>query len=190
MATEVKVSGGNSITVSVNENVLTSVTGEKNKIEVTQPAALAPVVSTTQAKVKVNVTPNPNNNISVTQQVVRSVEISSPVQNQVSVLGQGVKGDKGDQGLPGIDGVDGGGLISLFHDPSPKLGQALDVFTHSIFTTSVDGNITFTSSGTGSINLDGTVKFKRFAEGSEPQAFEGGMYADENDNLYFGVSDD
>ena len=187
MATEVKVSGGNSITVTVNENVLTSVTNEKNKIEVTQSAVSQTVVSTATVTTPLSVTQSPKNSISVTEQVVRAVELTSPTNNQISVLGQGVKGDKGDQGLPGIDGVDGGGLISLFHDPSPQLGASLDVQTFSLFTSSTNQDITFTP--TGSINLDGTVKFKRFEVDAPPSPFPGGMYADKSDNLYFGVDE-
>lgn len=74
---------------------------------------------------------------------------------------------------------------------SPQADQALvysgaewvndDLFRGKITTTSTD--ITFTT--TGKINLDGTIRFKRFS--SPPTAFEGGMYADDQDDLYFGV---
>jgi hypothetical protein len=103
--------------------------------------------------------------------------------------------------LPTSDGTanqvlttDGSGSVSfttlaasdLVSDISPQLGGNLDVQTFNLFTSSTNGDIQFTPSGTGSVNLDGTVKFKRFT--SSPTAFEGGMYADNNDNLYFGVS--
>ena len=185
MATEVKISGGNSITLTVNENVLTSVTSEKNKIEVTQSPVSQTVVSTETVRTPLRVTQGPKNKISVTEQVVRAVELTTPTRNEISVLGQGVKGDKGDQGLPGVDG---GGLVSLFHDPSPQLSFGLDVMTHNIFSSVEDQGITFTPNGTGHINLDGTVKFKRFD--FVPDAFAGGMYADDQDNLYFGVEAD
>ena len=74
----------------------------------------------------------------------------------------------------------------VVNDLSPQLGGNLDVQGFNLFTSSTNQDIQFTPSGTGSINLDGTVKFKRFT--SAPTAFEGGMYADNNDNLYFGVS--
>ena len=77
-------------------------------------------------------------------------------------------------------------LFNVVDDATPQLGGNLDVQSYSLFTSATDQDITFTPSGTGSINLDGTVQFKRFA--SAPTAFEGGMYADDNDNLYFGVS--
>lgn len=87
----------------------------------------------------------------------------------------------------------GSGLDHVVEDLSPQLGGDLDVFdgtTAFKFTTSeTNGDIQFTPNGTGKINLDGTVQFKRFAAGSPPAAFEGGMYADENDDLYFGTSD-
>ena len=103
--------------------------------------------------------------------------------------------------LPTSDGTanqvlttDGFGSVSfttiaasdLVNDTSPQLGGNLDVQTFNLFTSSTNGDIQFTPSGTGSINLDGTLKFKRFI--SAPTAFEGGMYADSSDNLYFGVS--
>lgn len=74
----------------------------------------------------------------------------------------------------------------VVNDTTPQLGGNLDVQTFNLFTSSTNGDIQFTPQGTGSINLDGTLKFKRFT--SAPAAFEGGMYADNNDDLYFGVS--
>lgn len=103
--------------------------------------------------------------------------------------------------LPAADGTDGQVLTTdgagsvtftslsdsdVVDDLTPQLGGNLDVQTFNLFTSSTNGDIQFTPQGTGSINLDGTVKFKRFT--SAPTPFEGGMYADSNDNLYFGVS--
>jgi len=103
--------------------------------------------------------------------------------------------------LPTSDGspnqvlaTDGAGSVTfttfsasdVVNDLTPQLGGDLDVQTFNLFTSATNGDIQFTPQGTGSINLDGTVKFKRFT--SAPSAFEGGMYADNNDNLYFGVS--
>lgn len=82
-------------------------------------------------------------------------------------------------------GGEGSGLNNVVEDETPQLGGNLDVDGNSIVSTS-NGNITFTPNGTGKVNLDGTVQFKRFS--TAPTAFEGGMYADDNDNLYFGVS--
>ena len=79
----------------------------------------------------------------------------------------------------------GSGLENVVEDTTPQLGGNLDVNGQSLVSTS-NGNIVFTPNGTGKINLDGTVQFKRFS--TPPTAFEGGMYADDNDNLYFGVS--
>lgn len=78
-------------------------------------------------------------------------------------------------------------IAEVSEDASPQLGANLDVQARSLFTSTTDGDIQLTPNGTGSINLDGTVKFKRFS--SAPDAFEGGMYADNADNLYFGVGD-
>lgn len=77
-------------------------------------------------------------------------------------------------------------IAEVSEDTSPQLGGNLDVQARSLFTSTTDGDIQLTPNGTGSINLDGTVKFKRFS--TPPDAFEGGMYADNADNLYFGVS--
>ena len=79
----------------------------------------------------------------------------------------------------------GSGITEVLEDTTPQLGGNLDVNGQSLVSTS-DGDIVFTPNGTGKINLDGTVQFKRFS--TPPTAFEGGMYADDNDNLYFGVS--
>lgn len=82
-------------------------------------------------------------------------------------------------------GIDGD--TEVFDDKSPQLGADLDVNSFSLVSTS-DGNITFTPNGTGRVNLNGVVEFKRFDPSSPPDPFEGGMYADTNDNLYFGVT--
>jgi len=83
-------------------------------------------------------------------------------------------------------GGGGSGTFHLVDDTSPQLGGDLDVQTFDLFTSATNGGIRLTPNGTGSINLDGTINFKRFA--SPPTPFEGGMYADDNDNLFFGVS--
>ena len=67
-----------------------------------------------------------------------------------------------------------------------QLSGNLDVQSSSLFTSTTNGDVQLTPNGTGSVNLDGTVKFKQFA--TPPAAFEGGMYADNANNLYFGVS--
>jgi len=79
----------------------------------------------------------------------------------------------------------GSGITEVLEDTTPQLGGNLDVNGQSLVSTS-DGDIVFTPNGTGKVNLDGTVQFKHFS--TPPTAFEGGMYADDNDNLYFGVS--
>lgn len=82
-------------------------------------------------------------------------------------------------------GGEGSGLNNVVEDLTPQLGGDLDVNGNSIVSVS-NGDIVFTPNGTGKINLDGTVQFKRFSVA--PTAFDGGMYADDADNLYFGVS--
>lgn len=81
----------------------------------------------------------------------------------------------------------GGGLENVVEDLTPELGGDLNVNGQSIVSKS-NGDITFTPNGTGRITLDGLVEFKRFDSHSAPTAFAGGMYADTDDNLYFGVS--
>lgn len=85
----------------------------------------------------------------------------------------------------------GSGLNNVVEDTSPQLGGDLDLFdgttAFKITTTQTNGDIQFTPNGTGKINLDGVVEFKVFPAGSPPAAFQGGMYADDNDDLYFGV---
>jgi hypothetical protein len=82
----------------------------------------------------------------------------------------------------------GSGLQNVVEDLTPELGGNLDVLARSIVSSS-NRDITFTPNGTGHVNLDGVVEFKRFATGSPPDPFEGGMYADNADNLYFGIGD-
>lgn len=70
------------------------------------------------------------------------------------------------RGVNGEEGVtiNGNSSVELFHNNSKKFETT-----------------------TGGVKVDGTIEFKRFS--TPPTAFEGGMYADDNDNLYFGVSD-
>jgi hypothetical protein len=81
----------------------------------------------------------------------------------------------------------GSGLDNVVEDLTPQLGGDLDVNGQSIVSVS-NGDIIFTPNGTGHINLDGVVEFKRFPAASPPTAFAGGMYADDDDNLFFGVT--
>lgn len=86
----------------------------------------------------------------------------------------------------------GSGIGNVHEDTTPQLGGNLDVFyngtTRSIVNSNSGSDIQFTPTGTGKINLDGLVEFKQFDPASPPAAFEGGMYADTDDNLYFGVT--
>ncbi len=86
----------------------------------------------------------------------------------------------------------GSGLNNVVEDTSPQLGGDLDLYDGTtefkITTTNSNGNIQFTPNGTGRVKLDGVVEFKRFDPASAPDAFAGGMYADTNDDLYFGVT--
>lgn len=84
--------------------------------------------------------------------------------------------------------IGGGGLEHVVEDLSPQLGGDLEVNGFSIISAITNEDITFTPNGTGRINLDGSVQFKRFT--TPPTAVEGMMYADTQDNLYFAVSDE
>lgn len=84
--------------------------------------------------------------------------------------------------------IGGSGLEHVVEDTTPQLGGNLDVQSNSLFTSVTDGNVTITPNGTGYIDLDGSIHFKRFT--SPPAAFDGGMYADNQNNLYFGINDD
>ena len=81
----------------------------------------------------------------------------------------------------------GSGLDNVVEDLTPQLGGDLDVNGQSIVSVS-NGDIVFTPNGTGHVNLDGVVEFKQFPVASPPTAFAGGMYADDSDNLFFGVT--
>ena len=186
MATEVKVSGGTSISVTLNQNVLTTVETETTSVHVSPAKKAETVISTATVATPLTVNTPAKNKISVTQLITRAVDVLPQSPNQVTILAKGPKGDPGADGATGPAGPAGSGLASLFDDSSPQLGANLDVQTFSLFTSVAETDITFTP--TGSINLDGTVKFKLFE--SAPDPFPGGMYADTNNNLYFGVSEE
>lgn len=77
----------------------------------------------------------------------------------------------------------------LFTATDIKLGDDLNIQNHSIYTSTTNADIQLTPNGTGSVNLDGTIKFKRFDAGATaPDAFVGGMYANDDDELFFGVT--
>lgn len=86
---------------------------------------------------------------------------------------------------------EGTGIEHVHEDTSPQLGGNLDVHyngtTRSIINSNSGDDIQFTPTATGKINLDGLVEFKRFSDA--PDAFIGGMYADDQNNLYFGIDE-
>lgn len=185
MATEVTVTGGTSISVSLNKNVLTTVETQGSSVSVTQATPAQTVVSSGSSVQPLIVNSPASNKISLTSQVSREVSVQAKRRNQISVVTQGVRGLPGPAGADGQDGQDGqDGILALFYDPDPTLGAPLDVNGFNIFTSVEGGDVTFTPSSTGHINLNGTVFFKEFEEAPEP--FEGGMYRDSDNNLYFG----
>lgn len=182
MATEVTVTGGTSISVSLNKNVLTTVETQGNAISVTQGTASQTVVSASPRSNPLTVTAPASNRIALSSKGSTDVTVQAKRKNQISVLQQGLRGLPGAPGQDGQDGQDG--ILALFYDPDPTLGAPLDVNGFNIFTSVDGGDVTFTPSTTGHINLNGTVFFKEFEEAPEP--FEGGMYRDSDNNLYFG----
>jgi len=104
--------------------------------------------------------------------------------------------DSGKSGFTAIVGPTNGdmstsGKLLFANHANLKLGADLDVSFKKLYTTHTNGDVTLQPNGTGSVNLDGTVQFKRFDTSDSaniPAAEEGKMYADEADNLFFGVS--
>jgi len=148
------------------------------------------VVSSTEAP-KISISSPQVNTISITPPTQRiitgTINIGSAGTPGVGVIAGGTTG----QSLVKASNIDydttwADRLESVEDDLSPVLGANLDVYTFSLFTSATNQDVMFTPNGTGSVNLNGTVKFKRFT--SPPDPFEGGMYADDNDNLFFGVS--
>ena len=89
-----------------------------------------------------------------------------------------------------------GFLKNVVEDDSPQLGADLDLQQYKLFTSfhdENDGSISFTTEdiqltpkATGFVTLDGRIKLKRFT--SPPTAMEGAIYANNNDELFYGVS--
>lgn len=178
---------------------------------VTKPSDISIDVMTANALVRTITQSLVNNTVNVSVPSPTSMTVTKPSDITVEVLEKGSKGEKGEKGDAGAGfpaggtagqymiktsdadydatwtSVTGSGLFNVIEDTTPQLGGNLDVQSRSLFTSITDEDITITPNGTGSVNLDGTIKFRRFS--TPPTAFEGGMYADDQDNLFFGVSD-
>lgn len=165
--------------------------GSSNPVNVTQQSGgVVKVVQSGTSAVKIAKVSVPS--VKVTTPSVSVVKVNSISFNEAKLLPSGgaagallKKSSTSDYDVEWS--TSGFGLFELVDDPTPTLGGKLDVSTFNLFTSATNKDIQFTPNGTGSINLDGTIKFKRFK--TAPDAFEGGMYADEHDNLFFGVSD-
>ena len=189
-----------SVTLSVPDVISVNVTSPSRPgVSVSSPSASSLTVTERESTGDVTLAIPEPISLTATSPSAAGVSVSSSVFSSLVVTEKGIKGDTGPtgatgptgpqgiqgiQGPAGADGSDGGTDISL--DSSPQLGGNLDVQANSLFTSTSNGDIQLTPNGTGSINLDGTVKFRRFS--TPPTPFEGGMYADVSDNLYFGVS--
>lgn len=183
----------------------------RSSIVVTKPSDISIDVMTANALVRTITQSLVNNTVNVSVPSPTSMTVTKPSDITVEVLEKGSKGEKGEKGDAGAGfpaggtagqymiktsdadydatwtSVTGSGLFNVIEDTTPQLGGNLDVQSRSLFTSITDEDITITPNGTGSVNLDGTIKFRRFS--TPPTAFEGGMYADDQDNLFFGVSD-
>lgn len=183
----------------------------RSSIVVTKPSDISIDVMTANALVRTITQSLVNNTVNVSVPSPTSMTVTKPSDITVEVLEKGSRGEKGEKGDAGAGfpaggtagqymiktsdadydatwtSVTGSGLFNVIEDTTPQLGGNLDVQSRSLFTSITDEDITITPNGTGSVNLDGTIKFRRFS--TPPTAFEGGMYADDQDNLFFGVSD-
>lgn len=194
MAITVTDSAGNTISVSVSGGTSTSFTTTSTAVSVSSP---------TESSVEVKAQGPKGDTGETGPQGPAGIGPAGGTENQFVQKNSATDYDTkwSAYTLPAADGTDGQVLTTdgagsvtftslsdsdVVDDLTPQLGGNLDVQTFNLFTSSTNGDIQFTPQGTGSINLDGTVKFKRFT--SAPTPFEGGMFADSNDNLYFGVS--
>ena len=135
--------------------------------------------------------------------ITRFTELIQDFDMYQSVTGAAAVASSGDFFLAGYDTalkktrkLTIGSLLDAFttevaDDTSPELGGNLDLKTFGFITSSSDQDIAITPSGTGKIKLNGTVDLEQAhfkAQTATPTAIAGGMYRDNNDNLYFGVS--
>jgi len=166
--------------VTVNAPPAVKVSLEETKAVSVKTEAVKPIrVSVTSNVAKV--TTNSPSVFKVSPPATKLVKVTPKASPVIKVQGISSVGPRGEAGPRGAN-------FTLVEDDSPQLGANLDVQTFKLFTSATDQDIMFTPSGTGKINLDGTIQFKRFPADSPPDAFPGGMYADDNDNIYFGVS--
>ena len=86
----------------------------------------------------------------------------------------------------GVVTFDTAALFNVVDDTSPQLGGDLDVQANVITTSTTDGNIVLDPNGTGAVVANGHLQLE--TQSSSPTAVAGGLYADNSDNLYFGVS--
>jgi hypothetical protein len=86
----------------------------------------------------------------------------------------------------GVVTFDTAALFNVVDDTSPQLGGDLDVQANVITTSTTDGNIVLDPNGAGAVVANGHLQLE--TQSSSPTAVAGGLYADNSDNLYFGVS--
>lgn len=135
--------------------------------------------------------------------ITRFTELIQDFDMYQSVTGAAAVASSGDFFLAGYDTalkktrkLTIGSLLDAFttevaDDASPELGGNLDLKTFGFVTSSPNQDISLTPSGTGKIKLNGTVNLEQVhfkPQSTTPTVIEGGMYRDNSDNLYFGVS--
>jgi len=86
----------------------------------------------------------------------------------------------------GVVTFDTAALFNVVDDTSPQLGGDLDVQANVITTSTTNGNIVLDPNGTGAVVANGHLQLE--TQSAPPAAISGGLYADNSDNLYFGVS--
>lgn len=86
----------------------------------------------------------------------------------------------------GVVTFDTSALFNVVEDTSPQLGGDLDVQANVITTSTTNGNIVLDPNGTGAVVANGHIQLE--LQATPPTAIAGGLYADNSDNLYFGIS--
>lgn len=86
----------------------------------------------------------------------------------------------------GVVTFDTSALFNVVEDTTPQLGGDLDVQSNVITTSTTNGNIVLDPNGTGAVVANGHIQLE--LQSTPPTATAGGVYADNSDNLYFGIS--
>lgn len=192
MSVSVSTTAGNQVSATIDGQTLLSFTTEESSVNVLNGGTTSVTVTEKGAKGDTGVAGDDGQGLIAGGVENKFLQKNSATDYDTKWSAYTLPSADGDDGQ--VLTTDGAGVVTftslsasdVVNDLTPQLGGNLDVQSFNLFTSTTNGDIQFTPNGTGSINLDGTLKFKRFT--SAPTAFEGGMYADNNDDLYFGVS--